>query len=126
MVREICLDSDILIELLKNNRTVQEKLSSLEASFAITAITSFEVWSGRKEREQTMINALLSSFHTLDFDTHASLKAADIWRTLKSDGTMLDIRDVFIASICITQNIALFTHNKKHFERLQEHGLTLI
>ena len=41
-------------------------------------------------------------------------------------GKILDLRDLFIASLCINEGIELLTYNTKHFERLKEFGLILV
>lgn len=123
LVRKICLDSDIVISLLNRDEPTYASLQKLNATFCITAITSFEVWCGRNKPET--IFDILESFQTLDFDTHTGRLAGDIFRKLKEQGNLIEMRDLFIGAICIKNNIELFTFNKKHFERLKEFGLIL-
>ena len=78
MDRKICLDSDILIELLNKNEVVGKAIESLEADFYVTPISVFEVWYGRKEKEN--ISGLLESLHVLIFDRESAFLAADILR----------------------------------------------
>ncbi len=124
MVRRICLDSDVLIALLNNDGGTKHLLESLDADFYTTTINTFEIWYGRKESETVF--ELLDWLHGLDLDDMSAKLAGDILRDLKKRGAIIDIRDMFIAAICIKNDIELLTYNKKHFERIKEKGLMLI
>lgn len=125
MVEYTCLDSNVVIELLKNNPSVTKILSELH-SFAITTTTLFELWAGRKEKESDGIKELLSEFIILSFNETAALIAADMQRKLKEQGESIEFRDIFIAAACIEHSCSLFTLNKKHFARMEQFGLKLI
>ena len=56
MVRKICLDSDILIEFLRENKEIKEKIESLGGQFYTTSINVFEIWGGRIKSEEKMID----------------------------------------------------------------------
>ena len=124
MVREICLDSDVIIDLSKNVDQIKSRLISLDALFYITSINVFEVWFGRKEKDNAL--EFLEKFGVLDLNKSSALLAADILRDLKKEGLILDFRDIFVASICITNKIELMTNNLKHFERFKKFGLRLV
>ena len=100
MVRKICLDSDVLIAFLHKDERVKNLLTSVDAEFYITSINTFEVWYGRKKSE--LISELLPLLPALAFDDTTARFAADMLRTLKSQGQLLEMRDLFIAAICIS------------------------
>lgn len=124
MVRKVCLDSNILIGLLGRDEAVKTMLSALDAQFVITAVNSFEIWYGRTKGEA--IFELFEWLEILPFDAAVSRLAADIMRSLKEKGEIIDLQDVFIAAICIKNDVELLTLNKKHFERLKKFGLILV
>lgn len=124
MVRRICLDTDVIIHLLSKDQHTREIIESLDADFFTVAINAFELWYGRKENEGVF--ELLEWLDVLPLDEKSALTAADILRELKKTGTILDIKDLFIGAICITQRIELLTLNRKHFDRLQKFGLVLV
>jgi len=124
MVRKVCLDSDVLISLLNKDEKTKSVLESVHAQFYITSVSAFEIWYGRKKSE--MISALLQSLHHLELDTVAAQQAADMLRTLKEQGQIIELRDLFIGATCIRNGIELLTFNKKHFERLTPFGLKLV
>lgn len=125
MVKKICLDTDVLISLFKKDETTKKLLESLgEIIFATTSVNIFELWFGRKEQEGT--SELIESLEIFNFDKTSAKISADILRVLKKQGQLLEFRDVFMASICIKNNLELLTLNKKHFNRLKKLGLILI
>ena len=126
MVRKACLDSDVIIELLKNNDKTKNAIISLDAEFYTTTINAFELWGGRKDKEEEIIDSLITWLNTKELDKKSAYRAGDIRRKLKKQGADIEFRDIFIAAICIQNDLELFTYNKKHFERLKQFGLKLI
>ncbi len=123
MVETICLDSDILIGVLKNERRATSLIQLFNGSYCTTAINVFELWEGRTLRDQT--GQYLGKMEIIHLNEAAAKKAADMHRELKSGGELLDIKDLLIGAMCIENGIALATFNKKHFERLQRFGLKM-
>lgn len=123
MVRKICLDSDSIINISRGDISIKEKLNVGEAILFTTSVNYFEIWLGKK---QDSIEGLLSSFEILPFDDNSAEVAADIFNELKKTGQIIDVKDLFIASICIANKVDLLTFNKKHFERLEKFGLILV
>ncbi|MBS3158973.1 type II toxin-antitoxin system VapC family toxin [Candidatus Woesearchaeota archaeon] len=124
MVRQICLDSDVIIAFLNKDEKAREAINLLDANFYTTAINSFEVWFGRKHSEN--IFELFSWLTPMPLTDKIARAAADIQRDLERKGNLVAIRDLFIAAICIENDLELFTYNLKDFERLEKYGLILI
>lgn len=125
MVRQICLDSDALIELVLGNEQTLNFIKQTAAEWHTTVINVFEIWSERNEKQQN-VESLMNGLKKHELSEASALKAGEIRRRLKEKGEFTEIRDLFIGSICIAQNLELFTYNKKHFERLRLFGLKLI
>ncbi len=125
MVRQICIDSDALIELVLGNEETSNFIKETEAEWHTTAINIFEIWSERNAKQQNIEN-LIQGLKKQNLDEDAAIKAGEIRRRLKETGDTIEIRDIFIASICIENNLELLTNNKKHFERLKKFGLKLV
>jgi predicted nucleic acid-binding protein len=123
MVRRICLDSDVLIGILNKDEAAKQLVDSIDGEFYTTSVNVFELWYGRKKQE--LIFELFESLRLLALGSNAARLAADILRSLKEKGMLIDLRDAFIAAMCIRQDVELLTLNKKHFERLAEFGLVL-
>jgi len=54
----------------------------------------------------------------LSLDDNSAKKASELYKLLSKKGEILDLRDLFIASICLNNNLKLLTLNRKHFERV--------
>ena len=66
------------------------------------------------------IENFIKDLDLLDFESRAARKASDVQKELKAEGKVIEIRDLFIASIAIANNCTLATLNKKHFENIKE------
>lgn len=126
-----CLDTNIIIDILKNEKNTLKKIKELEekgVELSITAINSFELFKGslrssQKEATKILLE-LLSNLKILSFDFKASEKAAEIFEELRKKGETIDALDLMIASIVIVNNETLMTKNTRHFERMS--GLKIL
>ena len=66
----------------------------------------------------------LATIQLFYFTFDCAKEAARQRTNLEKSGFIIDIRDLLIASIAITNNFQLKTNNKKHFERIE--GLRLV
>ncbi len=120
----VCLDSDILINFLRNEqKTIQlfQKLKEQGIKLSTTPINSFELLKGipkSSKMDISKVKEFLSNFQILNFDFESSKKAAEIFEELKSKGESIDLADIMIASIAITNKKKLITKNTNHFERI--------
>lgn len=124
MVRKVCLDSAVIIGILNGDETTKTMVSAIDAQFLTTAISSFEIWQGNTDKN--LMIELLEWLNILELDDPSARCAADLFNVLKQKGEILELRDIFIAAICIKNDIELLTLNKKHFERLKKYGLRLV
>ena len=120
----VCLDSDILIDFLNNKKDAVNKIIKLRKDnvrLATTAINSFELLNisvlPNKDKIDKIYNFLLN-FDIYNFDFDCSGNAAKISQDLKSKGSIIDLPDIMIASVCIENNEPLLTRNVSHFNRI--------
>jgi len=125
MVRQICLDSDVLIDLALGKEEIINFIRQTEAEWFTTTINIFEIWSERNEKQKNIEN-LIMALKKIDWDEKSALKAGEIRKALKEKGEIIEIRDIFIGAACIENKLELLTNNKKHFERMKQFGLKLI
>ena len=118
MVGKICLDTDFCIAVLNNEERADKLLNFIGSrSIFVTSITIFELYLRKENLEK--IRTFINDSFILKFDQEAAIIASDIYKDLKSKGIIIDYRDIFIASIAITNNCSLATFNKKHFLRIK-------
>ncbi len=121
---EVCLDTDVLIDLLRGRREVAEKLRKLEFVPAVTAVTVAELYMGERGEEKLDLVLRKLKFYPLDFVS--SRLAGKIHKILRRRGELIEFRDILIGAICIRYGVPLVTRNVKHFKRLEEFGLAII
>jgi tRNA(fMet)-specific endonuclease VapC len=121
------IDTNIFIQHLREKNKSGTILSSLvkQKQFFITSITLFELLTGAtNESKKEDINKLTKGISVLTLDRDSARIAAEIYLSLKSKNHSIEFRDIFIAAICIKNNLPIKTLNKKHFERIE--GLKVI
>lgn len=132
----IVIDTNVLSEPLKKTpaRKVVEWLDNQTAeTLYITAVTRVELWFGvlrlpdgkRKNVLAAQIERVLELFkdRTLDFDSAAADKLAQIAAECETKGKRALAPDAYIAACAAAHGFAVATRNVEHFEHL---GVRLI
>ena len=127
----IVVDSNILINFLRGKPEDVELLNSLskESILGTTDINAFELYYGaykssRQDENLAAAKGLLNSLFLIGTGEDSMEIAAKLITNLETEGRTIDMRDLFIAAICLTNALPLLTKNKKHFENIQ--GLKLV
>lgn len=122
----VCLDTDIIIDYLKNDKKAVRKIVELRSEgteLSTTSVNSFELFRGNAKlgdkSQDNAVNIFLNNVTLHNFDLESSKKAAEIFESLKSEGNLIELPDIMIASIAIENNETLITGNLKHFERIK-------
>lgn len=121
------IDTDILSMFFRNNQNVVSNFKAYikeHNKINLSIITYYEILSGLKHRD-----ALKHLDLFLKFTKHNSILpltgestniSSDLYARLRKTGKMLDDIDILIAGVAIANNLALVTHNKDHFKRIEE------
>ena len=127
----ICLDSDVLIDLLRNKKETVEWIKEHEEKdvLATTIVNVFELYSGAyklvdSESKVIGVKRLIEKLKILNFSLNGVEEAGKQNAFLEKKGNIIDKRDLFIGIISLTEGFSIKTNNKKHFERLQ--GLNVL
>jgi predicted nucleic acid-binding protein len=117
------IDTDILIDLTRNNQGAIAYIDSLNNAWSICSITGLELIVGAKsQREVAEIDLLLATFET----THVTKSIeARAYRILKTYAKSHGIRtfDSLIAAAAIEQELTLASRNRKHFAMIEDLNL---
>ncbi len=130
MEHKICLDTDFLVNFLRNKREEVDFIVNNENQivFTTTFITLFELFYGayKSNREENVnkVTELQSRLRLLNLSVEAVDTAGQIIAELERKGTPIEFRDLLIGCIAKTDGYPLKTYNKKHFERIP--GLRLL
>jgi len=123
------LDTDTLSNPLKKrpSSSLLRRLAEVPVAQQFTsAITIGEMVYGahRSAKRETFLQQLyeevLPNVRVLSFDLEAALVFGRLRAELESLGTPLDLADLRIASIAVSQGLILVTGNVRHFERVPD------
>ena len=112
------VDTDVLIDVSRNNEAAIEFLDHLGDSWLISIITALELIVGaRNKREVTQIDELVAAYSAIPLTTEIGNSSYDLLRKFaKSHG--LRVFDSLIAASAIEEDLTLVTRNKKHFQMI--------
>ncbi len=130
-MRKICLDTDFLVALLRNDREAVEKAAEFDAAQVETATTSmnaFEIYLGAyrsldAQRNLKEAEVLFESISVLSLTRESARKSSEVLSSLLKEGMPVDLRDAIIAGIALTEGYILVTRNIEHFRRIM--GLSI-
>lgn len=120
-MERIVLDTNILIEISRNNKAIFDKVSEISPnSIFITSVVFAEFMKGIKNKESlTPYLKFLSKFNLLYSKNESEDKFIELFK-LYSLSHQPSIADMQIASICIQNDAQLFTLNQKDFSFIPE------
>ena len=117
----ILVDTSILIDYYRKTDKEKSAWISLvrqEYSFAISAITKYEIYSGVTPNQLTFWDSVLQAITVLSFDEKSVDTAITINNALKKKRKQIELADLFIAATAVAHGLSLATLNRKHFERI--------
>jgi len=130
MENKICLDTDFLVNFLRNKKEEVEfiLLNESKALFATTFINLFELYYGayKSEVKDNIKNLedLYFRLIILNLSKEAVKNAGEVLVELEKKGEPIDFRDLLIGCTAKTEGFCVKTNNKKHFQRIP--GLIVI
>ena len=117
--RAVLIDTSLFIDYFRKTVKSRTKLFQLVENgynLITSSICYFEYMVGSKN--QDFDKQLFEYVEIVPFDAHQAIIAANIHHTLKSENTLIEFRDILIASAALSEEIPLATLNVKHFERI--------
>jgi len=120
----ILLDTNVLIEILKDNQSTIERVQSFNSSLAISSITVMELFYGALNKAEVQkLEKFVALFEIIDINEAISQQSIILIETY-SKSHNLDIPDSLIASTALVLDVPLFTYNLKDFRFID--GLELV
>lgn len=124
----VCLDTDILVSLLRGDAQATAYIRRLESrgeTAYTTPVNAHELFLGgwRSERRETNLReiaSLLGDLSILDFDLEASFYTGRIASSLLAEGHPIGAEDTLIAGIALRHGQPLATRNTRHYARIHE------
>ncbi|MDI6739976.1 MAG: PIN domain-containing protein [Candidatus Edwardsbacteria bacterium] len=108
------LDSDVLIEFLRGNRVVRDRLQELlpNAHLLCSAVSVAEVLGGVKPGEEPATRRLLQSLEIVPVDQPVAAIAAALRQAAR---LRVPLDDCLIAASALSQGAVLVTGNSRHY-----------
>jgi tRNA(fMet)-specific endonuclease VapC len=116
----ILVDTSILIDYYRKTdkeKSVWINLVRQGYSFAISAVTKYEIYAGAT-RQLAFWDIILQAITVIPFDEASVNIAVTLNNILKKKRKQIDLADLFIAATAVTNNLPLATLNRKHFDRI--------
>jgi predicted nucleic acid-binding protein len=119
------IDTDVLVDVSRNNEAAIDFLDQLNDSWSISIITALELIVGaRNKKEVTQIDQLVAVYSAIPLTTEIGNSSYDLLRQFaKSHG--LRVFDSLIAATAIESNLTLLSKNKKHFQMIRNLNLEI-
>jgi len=116
---KLALDTNIIIDYLRRSfQALPLILAEYHCHLTVITLYEIEVAKIKSDRQQQLFKKVLSLTSSLPLDVNATTQAVQIERTLRAQGQPIGLPDIFIAGICLAQEIPLLTRNVSHFSRI--------
>ena len=123
----ILVDTSVIIDYLRKQNRQNSILFQAATTYALhmSSVTEYELFAGalNEDKRRDLLN-VLPFFTVIALTSSEARQAAQIYRTLRSNNQLIEIRDILIAATALTFDLPLLTLNEKHFNRIA--GLTLL
>jgi len=123
----ICIDSDCIIDFLKNRANAVGAVQKWKHEMVTTEISRFQVLFGIfnkpvvSERELNAAREFFSRLDVLPFNDNCGESAAELLAALRRRGEVIDEADCLIAaSMKVHGCLRILSGNAKHFGRIPE------
>lgn len=130
-MESICLDTDILVDFLRNKKEVVVFIDTneLTKNLATTYLNLFELYYGAMrsnfpQHNIAAIDKLKKRLTILNLSETSVKEAGRIIAHLEKIGQTIDFRDLLIGSIALYNGYKIKTRNIKHFNRIS--GLEIL
>jgi len=119
------VDTDVLVDVSRNNKAAIDFLDQLDDSWSISIITALELIVGaRNKREVTQIDQLVAVYSAIPLSPEIGNSSYGLLRQFaKSHG--LRVFDSLIAATAIEGKLILLSRNRKHFQMITNLNLEI-
>lgn len=127
----VVIDTDILVDMLRNVRKTVDFISELEKKeyiLSTTVVNVFELYYGayksrKRAKNLSATNELLKRLIVLEMTFKPARKAGQIHADLEAEGKPIGLRDAMIGAISLSEGCSVVTQNVEHLGRIEELNL---
>lgn len=118
MPENLLIDTDVLIDYLREQVDAVSYVESLTTPLLMSAITAAELYAGVREGdERTKLDVFITAFEVIAINQAIAIKGGLYRRDYKKSHNV-GIADALIAATAEIRQASLVTLNKKHFPML--------
>ncbi len=119
------IDSDVLIDFLKNRKETVDFLNEINKSEISTSIICVgEILEGLDKNKSEKFLKFIDLINLFNINILEIIKFSKIRKKLRKKGNLIDNFDILIAATCLVNDLTLVTNNLKHFKRIE--GLKIL
>ena len=122
-MKAVAIDTNIAIDVLNGNEIVIEQLKEFEIIYLPETVAGELLFGAKNSKKRTANLGLFREFigtcEVLDINYLVSEIYSDLRHSLFKGGRPIPENDIWIAAICIANDLPLFTKDK-HFEKIEE------
>ena len=120
------LDTSAILDLVYGNENgAKIRIIIANNKVATSVFSIYEISKKIKEKELVILAELFSILKLVEFDKESAFRSAVIEKELTKEGKMINLIDIFIASICKTNNFIMLTSDKD-FKKIKGLKINLI
>ena len=121
MATKICLDTDVVLDFFKGEmKTVQKIRQYSQADkLCLTSLSYFELLTVIRGSPRWEILNVVEKMEMLDFDRKAAVRASKIYEHAIGEHLQLGMRELVIASVCISNKALLLTGKRQPYEGIK-------
>ena len=103
----LLLDSSAILEIINDTEKSKGIIPKLKGELFTTPFSIYEIFLGIKQKEFILLEKLLNNIGIMNFDIGSSLVSVQVMNDLKRKGERINLVDIFIASIAISNDLIL-------------------
>ncbi|TAF75797.1 MAG: type II toxin-antitoxin system VapC family toxin [Bacteroidetes bacterium] len=125
MVVKVALDTNIIVEYLRQNVVVKKHIDNfITSNIFIPVIVLGELYFGanislKKDKNRKEIDVFCNKLNIIQIDSEIATYYSEIRKKLKELGKPIPENDIWIAASCIAYDLTLLTLDK-HFDNIKE------
>ena len=125
MENKVIVDSDILIDVLRNDSKTVSLIKEMEnlSILGTTDINAFELYHGaykskNVEKNLASVKGLLNTLFLVNTSEDSMEVAGKLLAEMDRKGITINVKDALIAAMCLVGSYSLLTRNKKNFANI--------
>ena len=119
----LLIDTSIFIEHLRKQNRQKSVLYNIVGNYALytSTVVEFELYTGATdEQKRRDVQEILTWTTVLPLTSDVAQSAATIYRELRANNQLIEMRDILIAATAVVHTLPLMTLNLGHFNRVQQ------